>query len=117
MSEFKIRTIRDKIYDESTSIIGIDRFDDIDPENDGDSGVEYYCAALVLDGNGNPITSPNPCFGKQSSFGRGGGMDIHFDDEFNLPTPQMYRLLAEALKRRGLVYNKKKCRFQKINDE
>ena len=117
MSAFQIRTIHDKINEERTCIIGIDRFEDIDPEEDSNSGKEYYCAALVLDGDGKPITSPNPCFGKQGSFARGPGMDIHFDDEFNLPSPQMYRLLAEALKRRGLVYNKKKCRFKKINDE
>ena len=115
MSEFQIRTIRDKLREERTCIIGIDRFDDIDPEECGGSGLEYYCAALVLDGNGEPITSPNPCFGKQSSFGRSSGMDIHYDDEFDLPTPQMYTLLSKALKRNGLVYNKKKCRFQKVN--
>ena len=117
MSEFQIRTIRDKIYDESTSIIGIDRFDDIDPENDGDSGNEYYCSVLVLDSCGKPIEAPELCFGKESSFGNGCGMDIHYDDEFNLPSPQMYRLLSEALKRKGFVFNKKKCRFQKIGDE
>ena len=115
MSEFKIRTIHDKVNEERTCIIGIDRFEDIDPEEDGDSGKEYYCAALVLDGDGEPITSPNPCFGKQSSFGRMSGMDIHFDDEFGLPTPEMYRQLSLALKRNGYIYNKKKCRFQKVN--
>ena len=115
MSEFKIRTIHDKVNEERTCFIGIDRFDDIDLEENGDSGKEYYCAALVLDGDGNPITSPSPCFGKQSSFATGPGMDIHYDDEFNLPSPQMYKLLSEALKRRGLVYNKKKCRFQNVN--
>lgn len=114
MSAFQIRTIHDKVNEERTCIIGIDRFEDIDPEEDGDRGKEYYCAALVLDAEGEPITSPTPCFGKQGSFATGPGMDIHFDDEFNLPNPQMYRLLAEALKRRGIVYNKKKCRFQKI---
>lgn len=115
MSEFKIRTIRDKINEPTTTIIGIDRFEDIDPENDGDSGVEYYCATVVLNYDGSSIDNPQPCFGKQSSFGRGGGMDINFDDEFKLPNPEMYRLLGEALKKKGYIYNKKKCRFQKVN--
>ena len=115
MSEFKIRTIRDKINEESTSIIGIDRFDDIDPEMVGDSGNEYYCSALVLDSCGNPLPCIELCFGKESSLGDRSGMDIHFDDEFKLPNPEMYRLLGEALKKKGYIYNKKKCRFQKVN--
>ena len=115
MSELKIRTIHDKINEPTTIIIGIDRFDDIDPENDGDSGVEYYCSALVLNSDGGSINNPEPCFGKQSSFGRRRGMEIHFDDEFGLPTPQMYNQLSLALKREGLIFNKKKCRFQKVN--
>ena len=117
MSAFQIRTIHDKEDEKITCIVGIDRFDEIDPKENSDSGKEYYCAALVLNNKGKPVSSPNPCFGKQSSFACGPGMDIHYDDEFNLPSPQMYRLLAEALKRRGFVFNKKKCRFQKIGDE
>lgn len=114
MIEFKIRTIRDKINEPTTTIIGIDRFEDIDPENESNSGIEYYCSALVLDSCGKPIEAPNLCFGKQSSFSRCCGMDIHFDDEFGLPNPEMYCLLSFALKRKGYIYNKKKCRFQKI---
>lgn len=117
MSELKIRTIRDRVNEPITTIVGIDRFDDIETEDVGDSGVEYYCATLVLNSDGTPIENPKPCFGKQSSFGHSVGMDIHFDDEFNLPTPQMYNQLSLALKREGIIFNKKKCRFQKVNNE
>ena len=117
MSSFQIRTIRDKINEPTTTIIGIDGFDDIDPENDGDSGKEYYCAVIVLNTDGTLEENPKPCFGKKSSFSHGEGMDIHYDDEFNLPTPQMYNQLSLTLKKEGIIFNKKKCRFQKVNNE
>lgn len=115
MSELKIRTIRDPEEEEITSIIGIDRFDDIHPSMLGDSGLEYYCACEALDSDGNAAKCPCADFGAQASFNRDGGIVISPYDEFGLPNPLMYRMLGEALKRRGIVFNKKKCRFQKVN--
>jgi hypothetical protein len=117
MSKLKIRTIRDPEEEEITSIIGIDKFDDIQPLTIGDSGLEYYCACEALDSSGNAAKRPCVDFGAQSSFKHDGseGIVISPFDEFGLPNPLMYRILGEALKRRGMVFNKKKCRFQKVN--
>lgn len=117
MSEFKIRIIRDPVEEEIASIIGIDRFDDIKPSMLGDSGLEYYCACEALDSSGNAEERPCVDFGAQASFNHDGseGIGISPFDEFGLPNPLMYRILGEALKRRGMVFNKKKCRFQKVN--
>lgn len=117
MSELKIRTIRDPEEEEITSIIGIDRFDDIQPSMLGDSVLEYYCACEALDSSGNVAKRPCADFGAQASFNQdgSGGIVISPYDEFGLPNPLMYRILGEALKRKGMVFNKKKCRFQKVN--
>lgn len=117
MSELKIRTIHDPVEEEITSIIGIDRFDDIQPSMLGDSGLEYYCACEALDSSGNAEERPCADFGAQASFNQGwsDGIAISPFDEFGLPNPLMYRILGEALKRKGMVFNKKKCRFQKVN--
>ena len=117
MSKLKIRTIHDPEEEEITSIIGIDRFDDIQPSMLGVSGLEeYYCACEALGSSGNAAKRPCADFGVQSSFNHGNeGIAISPLDEFGLPNPLMYRILGEALKRRGLVFNKKKCRFQKVN--
>ena len=114
MSKLKIRTIHDPEEEEIISIIGIDRFDDIQPSM---GGLEYYCACEALDSSGNAEKRPCADFGAQSSFKHDGseGIAISPFDEFGLPNPLMYRILGEALKRRGLVFNKKKCRFQKVN--
>lgn len=117
MSELKIRTIHDLEEEEITSIIGIDRFDDIQPSMLGDRLECYYCACEALDSSGNAEERPCVDFGAQASFNHDGseGIAISQFDEFGLPNPLMYRILGEALKRRGIVFNKKKCRFQKVN--
>ena len=113
MSEFKIRTIRDTVEEPIACIIGIDKFDDIDPSDD--VGLDYYCACMVLESDGSERSLPPiVSFGSQTSF-RNGGFSISSKDEFGLPSPHMYDLLGQALKRKGMVYNKKKCRFQKVN--
>lgn len=80
-------------------------------------GLEYYCACEALDSSGNAVKRPYADFGAQASFNHDGseGIAISPFDEFGLPSPLMYRILGEALKRRGMVFNKKKCRFQKVN--
>jgi hypothetical protein len=117
MSELKIRTIHDPEEEEITSIIGIDRFDDIQPLMIEDSGIEYYCACVALDSYCNAAKRPCVEFGAQTSFKHdvSEGIAVSPFDEFGLPNPLMYRILGEALKRRGMVFNKKKCRFQKVN--
>ena len=113
MSEFKIRTIRDTEEEPIVCIIGIDKFDDIDPSDD--VGRDYYCSCMVLESDGNERSlPPTVSFGSQTSFSNG-GFSISPKDEFGLPSPHMYRLLSEALKRGGFIFNKKKCRFQKVN--
>ena len=107
MSELKIRTIHDPEGEEITSIIGIDRFDDIQPSIED----SYYCACEALDSSGNAAKRPCVEFGNRDSE----GIVTSPLDEFGLPNPLMYRILGEALKRRGMVFNKKKCRFQKVN--
>lgn len=113
MSEFKIRTIQDMAEEPVPTIIGVDKFDDIDTNDAVVSGdhYQYYCGIVVQNYGGEEVTNSSLCFGSQSSFNNG-GMDIHIDDKFGLPTPSMYRLLGEALKKKGMVFNKKKGRFE-----
>ena len=111
MSEFKIRAIQDVKEEPNPYIIGIDTFDDIDTN---DIIRDYYCAAMVLnnDGQERRIPHPNVYFGSQSSFDNGIGLSVNPMDIYPLPTPQMYGLLGEALKMKGMIFNKKKCRFE-----
>lgn len=116
MSELKIRAIRDVVNEANTVLIGIDKFDNIDPEHASHTDEDYYCAVLALDYTGKPIKNPKIEWGKQSFEHDGyNGMLIHCDDVFNPPSPQLYMALGQALKNKGYIFNKKKCRFQKVN--
>ena len=114
MSGFKIRGIFSPEEDDYLTYVGIDDFDNsLFGENE-----DYYFAASVLkeDGSIRPRNRQHSGFGKQSSFSKGSteGTTICYEDEFSLPTPNMYLALGQILKERGMVFNKKKCRFQVI---
>ena len=116
MSGFKIRGIFNPDEDDYQTYVGIDNFDNI-KKRYGLSD-EYYFAAPVLEEDG----SIRPYNKLYSGFGNGSshqeniheGVPIVPYDAYSLPTPNMYLGLSQALKKRGMVFNKKKCRFQVI---
>ena len=113
MSGFKIRGIFNPEEDDYPTYVGIDNFDEVLTFNE-----EYYFAASVLeeDGSIRPRDRQHSGFGEQSSFSKSftEGTTICYEDEFSLPTPNMYLALGQILKERGMVFNKKKSRFQVI---
>ena len=116
MSGFKIRGIFNPDEDDYLTYVGIDNFDKVltfPVENE-----EYYFAASILDEDGNilPKDKQHSEFGSQSSFQEdiNEGINVVFDDVYSLPTPSMYLALGEILRERGMVFNKKKSRFQVI---
>ena len=113
MSGFKIRGIFNPEEDDYPTYVGIDNFDEVLTFND-----EYYFAASVLeeDGSIRPRDRQHSGFGSQSSFQEdiNEGTNVVFDDAYSLPTPNMYLALGQILKERGMVFNKKKSRFQVI---
>jgi hypothetical protein len=116
MSGFKIRGIFNPDDDEYPTYVGIDNFDNFDKVLTFNE--EYYFAASVLeeDGSIRPRDRQHSGFGEQSSFSKSftEGTTICYEDEFSLPTPNMYLALGQILKERGMVFNKKKSRFQVI---
>lgn len=116
MSGFKIRGIFNPDEDDYLTYVGIDNFDNI-KKRYGLSD-EYYFAAPVLeeDGSIRPNDKLYSGFGKDTSFqeDRNEGVPIVPYDAYSLPTPNMYLGLSQVLKKRGMVFNKKKCRFQVI---
>lgn len=116
MSGFKIRGIFNPDEDDYLTYVGIDNFDNIG----GCYGLsdEYYFAAPVLEEDGSIRLNDKlySGFGKDSSHQENidEGVPIVPYDEYSLPTPNMYLGLSQALKKRGMVFNKKKCRFQVI---
>lgn len=116
MSGFKIRGIFNPDEDEYLTYVGIDNFDKV--LTFPVEGEEYYFAASILDEDGNilPKDKQHSGFGSQSSFQEdiNEGTNVVFDDAYSLPTPNMYLTLGEILRERGMVFNKKKCRFQAI---
>ena len=117
MSGFKIRGIYNSIEDDYPTYVGIDDFDNIVHSLFGENK-DYYFAASVLeeDGSISPRDRQHSGFGEQSSFSKSfsEGTTICYEDEFSLPTPNMYLALGQILKERGMVFNKKKSRFQVI---
>lgn len=116
MSGFKIRGIFNPVEDDYPTYVGIDNFDNFDEVLTFNE--EYYFAASVLeeDGSIRPRDRQHSGFGEQSSFSKSftEGTTICYEDEFSLPTPNMYLALGQILKERGMVFNKKKSRFQVI---
>ena len=116
MSGFKIRGIFNPDEDDYQTYVGIDNFDNIG----GRYGLsdEYYFAAPVLEEDGSIRLNDKlySGFGKDSSHQENidEGVPIVPYDAYSLPTPNMYLGLSQALKKRGMVFNKKKCRFQVI---
>ena len=103
MNRFKIRGIFSPEEDDYLKYVGIDTFN-------GHSG-EYYFAASVLEGDGSirPKNRQHSGFAEDKE-----STGICYDDEYSLPTPNMYLALGQILKERGMVFNKKKSRFQVI---
>ena len=116
MSGFKIRGIFNPEEDDYPTYVGIDSFDKV--LTFPVANEEYYFAASVLDEDGNirPKDKQHSGFGSQSSFQEdiNEGTTVVFDDAYSLPTPNMYLALGQILKERGMVFNKKKSRFQVI---
>ena len=107
MSGFKIRGIFSPEEDDYLTYVGIDDFDNsLFGENE-----DYYFAASVLeeDGSIRPRNRQHSGFAKDNE-----SIGICYDDEYSLPTPNMYLALGQILKERGMVFNKKKSRFQVI---
>lgn len=110
---FKIRTIHDTVQEQHIQFIGIDNFDDI--SFDATKLHHYYCVATVKDSKGNYLGRPTLLFSRTSEFNDGGidTFGVHKDDVFELPSVSMYLALGKSLRDKGIIYNKKKCRFQR----
>jgi len=110
---FKIRTIHDTVQEAHTQFIGIDDFDNI--SFDATKLHHYYCVATVKNSKGQYIGRPTLSFNKTSAFNNGmaNTFGVHKDDVFELPSVSMYLALGKSLRDNCLIYNKKKCRFQR----
>lgn len=110
MSGFKIRGIFNPVEDYYPTYVGIDNFDNFDEVLT--SNEEYYFAASVLeeDGSIRPRDRQHSGFGEQSSFSKSltEGTTICYEDEFSLPTPNMYLALGQILKERGIGLQQEK---------
>ena len=108
---FKIRTIHDTVLEPHIQFIGIDDFDNI--SFDAAKLRHYYCVATVKDDKGKYIDKPMLSFDRTSAFSDGPTFSVHKDDVFELPSVSMYLALGKSLRDNGIIYNKKKCRFQR----
>ena len=110
---FKIRTIHDTVREPHIQFIGIDDFDNI--SFDVTKLRQYYCVATVKDSEGKYLGRPALSCSRTSGFNDGilNTFSVHKDDVFELPSVSMYLALGKSLRDNGIIYNKKKCRFQR----
>ena len=94
-----IRTIFSPSTEQMEKIIGIDYFNNVKKVK---RKYTYKVAAYVKDKDGRIID--NVILDDD--------MAIATDDEYNLPTMEMYIKLGEALRKRGMFFNKKKNIFE-----
>ena len=90
-----IRTIFSPSSEQMEKIIGIDYFNNVEKVKEKDT---YKVAAYIKDEDGRIIDNVK----------LDNDMAIATDDEYNLPTMEMYIKLGEALRKRGMFFNKKK---------
>lgn len=121
MGILKIRQIWDRTCEREPVLVGIDYFDELDKMTTEEKQAEeikyrnYYMATVGVDvSNGSINFGAKAEFSKSSAFYNGGiPYNMHKEDEYSPPSIKMYMALGQSLKRGNIVFNKKKCRFQR----
>lgn len=120
MGILKIRQIWDRTCEKEPVLVGIDYFDELDKMTIEERKAEeikhrqYYMATVGVESNGSINFGAKAEFSKSSAFYNGGiPLCMHKEDEFSPPSIKMYMALGQSLRRENIVFNKKKCRFER----
>ena len=121
MGILKIRQIWDRTCEREPVLVGIDYFDELDKMAIEQRQIEelksrkYYMATVGVLSTGSINFGAKAEFSETSAFHKRGSVPyyMHKEDEYSPPSIKMYIALGQSLKRENIVFNKKKCRFQR----